>query len=136
MNFEPMTDDEIAASQLSPPGIYDFSIVSADEKLSAARSNPMIELRLEVSRSGGTQRIVRDYLLPQCKEKLMQAAMACGVIEKYLAGSLVGEDFVGKKGSVRLGVERGRKFPARNVVLEYVVESKVNARLPARRVGR
>ena len=120
MNFKPATEDEIAANGVWPSGPYAFVILEAEEKVSASRGNPMLELRLEISRRDGKKRYVRDYLLPQRQEKLLHAARVCGVLETYNAGQLVPDDFIGKSGKLRLGVQRSRGYPPKNVVEDYL----------------
>jgi hypothetical protein len=133
MDFKPPTEEEIASNGPWPSGSYAFVILEAEEKLSASKGNPMIELRVEVSRRDGKKRIVRDYLLPQRQQKLLNAAMACGVLDTYNAGQLIPDDFIGKSGSLRLGIQRGRGFPAKNVVEDYVTaKSGLPKALPLR----
>jgi hypothetical protein len=120
MNFNPASEEEITANGVWPSGNYPFVILEAEEKLSASKGNPMIELRIEISRRDGKKRIVRDYLLPQRQEKLLHAAKACDVLETYNAGQLLPDDFIGKSGSLRLGIQRSRGFPPKNVVEDYV----------------
>jgi hypothetical protein len=110
MNFKPPTEDDIQASGVWPSGPYSFVILEAEEKLSASKGNPMIELRVEVSRRDGKKRVVRDYLLPQRQQKLLNAAKACGVLETYNAGQLAPDDFIGKSGTLRLSVQRSRGY--------------------------
>jgi hypothetical protein len=50
----------------------------------------------------------------------MHAAKACDVLDKYRSGSLEDGDFVGKSGSLKLGIERSKMYPPKNVVLDYV----------------
>jgi len=120
MRFQPPTEAEIEARKLWPKGVYPFEIMEAVEKLSAGKGNVMIEVTIQVSRRDGSTRIVKDYLMVQRPEKLMHAARACGVIEKYHSGSLSDDDFVGKCGSLRLGIEKSKEYPDKNVILDYV----------------
>lgn len=129
MNFQPASEDEIMASEVWPPGVYDFSIIGAEEKLSASRGNPMIEVTIAISKNG-LNRIVRDYLLAQRKEQLMNAAKACDLLDKYRAGSLGADDFVGKSGSLRLGTQRSKNYPSKNVVLEYITPKGLHGSIP------
>ena len=99
MKFKPSTEDEIAANKLWPKGVYAFAIVDAEEKVSARRGNPMIELTVEITRRDGSKRVLKDYLLPQRPEKLLHASIACEVKEKYLAGILSEDDFIDKRAS-------------------------------------
>src|SRR5437868_2287111 len=120
MKFRQSTEDEIAANKLWPKGVYEFHIVDAEEKLSASKGNPMIELRIEITRRDATKRYIRDYLVAQRPEKLLHAAMVCGVLKKYQDGLLSEDDFVGKRGSLKLGIQKSRDYPTKNVVLDYV----------------
>jgi hypothetical protein len=122
MNFQPRTEQEIADSKLWSKGDYDFEILDAGEKTSAA-GNDMIELKVQVSNGDGLTRTLPDYLLSKRAEKLRHCAAVCGLIDKYLTGLLSSDDFVGKRGRLKLGVEKDRsgKYPPKNVVVDYLV---------------
>jgi hypothetical protein len=120
MKFNPSSEDEIAARAIWSQGIYAFEILDAEEKLSASKGNPMLELKIEITRRDGSTRIVRDYLLPQRPEKLLHAATTCGLLEKYESGEMESDDFVGKRGKLKLGIKRSKDWPTKNVVLDYV----------------
>jgi hypothetical protein len=81
----------------------------------------MIELRLKLT-DVKTSRTLIDYLLAETPEKLRHAASACSLIDRYDAGDLPGAAFNGKKGKLRLGIEKDKKkvYPDKNVVLDYV----------------
>ena len=121
MNFKPCSEDEIAAGKLWPKAVYPFEVVAAFEKLSKA-GKPMIELKLRVSNGDGRSRMITDYLVAQRLEKLRHAAAACGVLERYDAGSLSNADFLGKSGRLKLGVEKDKtgQYPPKNVVADYL----------------
>ncbi len=119
MIFEPKTEKELTDSRLLPKGIYDFEIEDAWEKKSAA-NNEMIEIRVRVSNGNGLSRTLRDYLVAKRLEKLLHCCAACGLADKYRNGCLSDDDFVGKRGRLRLGVEKKRGFPDRNVIEDYV----------------
>jgi len=125
MNFQPRTEKEIAESKLWPKGEYDFEVVEAFEKVSQSGGNPMIELKLRLSNGKGPARTVSDYLLAETPEKLRHAADACGVLDRYDSGKLSDTDFRGKRGRLKLGIEKDRKhkYPDKNVVLGYVCAS-------------
>lgn len=120
MKFNPSTEDEIEARRVWPKGVYEFEVIDAEEKLSASKGNPMIELKLEITASDGSRRTIRDYLLAQRAEKLLHAATACGVRDKYYAGVLSDEDFLGKRGKLELGIQRSKEYPPKNVVRDYL----------------
>ena len=127
MNFNPKTEKEIAESKLMPKGEYDFEVVDAFEKLSKSSGKPMIELRLKVS-NGNNGRTLTDYLSIDRQEKLRHAADACGLLDKYNAGSVSNSDFRGKRGRLKLGIEKDRThtYPDKNIVLDYVIASRLS----------
>ena len=119
MQFQPKTEKEIAESKLFPKGEYDFEIIDAVEKASAA-GNDMIELKLRISNGDGMARVLTDYLLPKRAAKLRNCCAACGVLEKYESGVVSDDDFPGKRGRLKLTVEKKKGWPDRNVVADYV----------------
>ena len=122
MNFQPRSEREIAETALLRKGEYDFLIIDASEKRSAA-GNEMIELKLNVSHGNGLTRTLNDYLVAKRPDKLRHCCVACGLLEKYESGCLSEDDFIGKRGRLRLAVEKSRKgYPDRNVVEDYLAE--------------
>jgi hypothetical protein len=119
MNFQPKTEKEIADSKLLKTGIYQFEILEAWEKTSAA-GNAMIELKVHVSNGHGQSRTLADYLLPQRAEKLRHAAAACGVLDRYESGELSAADFAAKHGRLKVGVEKKQGYSPRNVIDDYI----------------
>ena len=94
----------------------------AVEKVSQSGGNPMIELKVKISRPDGASRVIPDYLVEKRADKLKHAAAACGLLDKYETGSLPASDFRGKRGRLRLTVEKGKNgYPPRNVVADYLV---------------
>ncbi len=81
----------------------------------------MIEINVEITRKDGARKFVRDWLLPQRPMKLLRACMACGVENKYRDGVLSDDDLLGKRGRLKLGIERASgEYPRRNVVVDYL----------------
>lgn len=121
MNFQPRTEKEIADNRLLPKGEYDFEILDAWEKKSSA-GNDMIELKVRVSNGDGVSRTLADYLVAKRAEKLLHCCRACGLVEKYDTGCLSGDDFPGKRGRLKLAVEKSKKgYPDKNVIADYLV---------------
>jgi hypothetical protein len=121
MNFQPKSEREIAESRLWKKGEYSFEVVDASEKSSKAAGNEMIELKVKVIAADGTARVITDYLLAKRMEKLRHAAAACSALNRYEAGELVASDFAGKRGKLKLGVEKGKNgYPDRNIIADYV----------------
>jgi hypothetical protein len=122
MDFKPCSEQEIADRKLWAKAVYPFEITEAAEKVSQQGGNPMIELKVKVSRADGSSRVISDYLVAQRMEKLRHAAAACGLLDKYEAGSLPAAEFRGKRGRLKLAVEKGKNgYADRNVVADYVV---------------
>jgi hypothetical protein len=124
MNFQPRTEKEIAESKIMPKGEYDFEITDGRDTESKA-GNPMIVLTVRVSNGKGGGRTITDYLLAETPEKLRHCADACSLIDRYNTGNLSGNEFKGKRGRLRLGIQKDRKhqYPDKNVVLDYVCAS-------------
>jgi len=122
MELKPCTEQELADRKLLPKGDYVFEILDAWERTSEA-GNPMIEVKVRVSRNGsGLTRVLSDYLHAKRPEKLRHCCAACGLMVQYESGSLNDEDFKGKRGRLRLVVERGRNgYASRNVIEDYLV---------------
>jgi hypothetical protein len=121
MQFNPCSAQEIADRKLLPKGVYDFEILDALEKTSGA-GNEMIELTVSVSKNGnGPGRTLADYLLPKRPEKLRHCCAACELMAEYDSGSLCDGDFKGKRGRLKLAVEKGRGgYPDRNIIEDYL----------------
>jgi hypothetical protein len=123
MNFKPCTEQEIADRKLWPKAVYPFEITEAEEKVSQQGGNPMFELKVKISRPDGSVRTLTDYLLEKTPEKLRHCAVACGVLDRYERGSLADSDFQGKRGKLRLGVEKKKGYAERNVIADYVCDA-------------
>lgn len=120
MNFEPKDEKQLAESRPLRAGVYPFEILEAWEKTSNA-GNPMIELKVQIE-ANGASRTLPDYLLAKGirAEKLLHCCIACGLRDKYDSGSVADEDFRGKRGRLRLGLEKKKGFPDRNVIEDYL----------------
>jgi hypothetical protein len=113
------TEKEIEDSQMLPRGEYAFHIIEAKETKSLA-GNDMIELKVRVTKNGYA-RILPDYILPQRPAKFRNICIACGVEDKYLSGTVSDDDFLGKRGKVKVGIERAKKgYPPPNVIVDYI----------------
>jgi hypothetical protein len=123
MKFNLIREQANADAELWGDGEYEFEIVDAREKVSLA-GNEMIELRVRIFRPDGASRTISDYLLAKRMGKLRNASVACGLLDKYQTGDLSGENFVGKRGRLKLAVEKSKNgYPDRNVVANYLESS-------------
>lgn len=109
------------------PGLYDGEFREAVERPSR-RGNDMIEVLLAVG-----EREFRDYLVDVGAGalKLRHACEAVGA--QYEAGEIAAADFIGKSVRVRVGVEKRRGWPDRNIIEDYAAADASVVRL--REVG-
>lgn len=135
MKFAPLTEEEAKPESkpfpVWPSGIYDFEVVGGYDKLSKKKivdgvekgGNEMIELKIKIFNSEGEEKIIFDYLLESVSYKLRHAAEACGMLAKYNDGELVGSDFDGCTGKlkIRLGKPSTEYPDPKNEVVDYVV---------------
>jgi hypothetical protein len=126
MRFEPKTKEEL--SNLLPDGIYEFSVLSAEETVSK-KGNDMIALKLEVYDDGnGKTSKVPDWLVNSEKtlRKVLGFCEATGILDIYNSGQLTADHCTGKSGRVKLVVQDAQdNFPAKNSVDYYVAGSKL-----------
>jgi hypothetical protein len=124
MKFQPKSEKEIVEENLIPAGVYDFEIFSAKDTLSKAQ-NEMIELDIKVFLPEGGYRFVKDYLLESIAYKLRHAADACGLLEQYNSGALLGSDFTFKTGKLKLDIQKDKtgQYADKNTVKDYVKRS-------------
>ena len=120
MKFNPIREQANVEQELWENGQYEFEIIDATEKVSRS-GNEMIELRVRISRPDGASRTISDYLLAKQIGKLRNASAACGLLDKYQTGELSDENFVGKRGRLKLAVEKSNNgYPDHNVVAYYL----------------
>ena len=124
MKHKPQSEEEIASSGLLQDGIYDFTIASAEEKLSKS-NNDMFALKLHVFDAEGKERIIFDWILPSFPKKYKHLHDALGLLDLYQSGETKSEDLVGKSGKLSLGI--GKPYidnsgveRVNNTVVDYV----------------
>jgi hypothetical protein len=130
MKFQPKTNEELATEGLWQPGVYGFEILPSamlgqsehrTEDTQSKSGNDMIKLIVKVFDETRGERIVIDYLLEAMAHKLNRAMLACSLADKYAAGEVVAEDFVGKTGFLELKIEKDKagQYEPRNAVKTY-----------------
>ena len=119
MRFNP---DASEGSNVLPGAEYDFEVIRASESISS-HGNDMIVLKLRVG-SNGTSKIVTDYIVAKQVRKVRMVARACGLLDLFESGEILAEHFMGRKGRVKLAVEKSvnPQYPDRNVVDRYAVK--------------
>jgi hypothetical protein len=130
MNFNPVAGER-KAQRLFPKGDYEFLILEAEEKQSAA-GNLMIALSIEVSDARGNKTTVKDYLVAKRAAKIRRAAYACGLGDRFNTGSMRDSDFIERRGRLRLGIEKDKtgEYPDKNIVVDYLAATAKKS-LPA-----
>lgn len=133
MKTTPRTEEvaqRVSRRALLSAGMHDARITEAAEKPSK-RGNDMIELAVVVRDAAGDDRTLTDWLTDSSMGalKLRHAAEAVGALAKYEAGDISAADFPGPV-RVKIGVEKKRGYPDRNVILDYAaaVSGVVNLR--------
>ncbi len=121
MRFNPDVKDK---SHLLPAGDYDFEILHASEKTSA-NNNDMVVLKLRAG-SNGTTRIITDYIVAKNTRKVKKVAQAVGLLDLFETGEILAEHFVGRKGRVRLSIEKSSHmdYEDRNIVDTYLTPKR------------
>lgn len=123
MEYSPRREREIRDSMLMPPGIYDFEVVSANEKQSKA-GNDMIELQLRIFPVEGSPRLLKDWLVAGSdlgELKINRFAHSVGLQEIYFAGQLNAFACDGQAGKLKLTVTSSEQWGDQNAVKDYVV---------------
>ena len=127
MEYQPRQDREIRDAMCLQPGIYDFEVAEAAEKVSK-KGNDMIELKLRVFTPDGSTRFVNDWLVPGSDMgdlKLNRFAHATGLQDAYFAGELNGFNCTGATGKVKTTIQTDETFGDQVHVKNYVVPSEV-----------
>ena len=131
-SFTPMSDEELNASNLLDPGVYDFEVGRSEPKTSKA-GNLCSNLRLKVWDKKGKNHSVFDCLVFSSHQfsqrKLRHFCDSIGLTKEYKAGELPHE-LSGYSGKVQIDIEDevtgdgGRVYPKKNVVVDYVMTDK------------
>jgi hypothetical protein len=131
MKFTPKSEQELLSAGLYKEGIYDFEILTAEERKSK-KGNDMIKLEVRVfNHDLGSAITVDDYLVdvPSMEFKIRHAAESVGLLDQYNTGFMGADDFVGKCGKLRLGIqegalkEDGTRYRNKNSVEDYIAPS-------------
>lgn len=140
MKFEPKTAEEVKQDMprdvLWPSGQYDFEVLNGkDAKTGPNSKNPgadMIKLRIKIFNSQGEEKIIFDNLLESAAWKLYNAAVACGLEGKYNNGELVGGDFEGCTGKLKLRIGKPTDaYPdPKNEVQDYLIPASSSETKP------
>lgn len=127
MKIQPKTEEQLKREwPLLPDGDYPFTVLESGEIASNSAKNKgrmMFALKLNVHGKDGDYHVY-DYFADWFSEwKLRHFAATTGQLAAYEAGDLNGDmdAFAGKVGYVKIKTEPAGKYPAKNVVEDYVV---------------
>lgn len=133
MRIQPKSQEQIDLEGLIEPGVYDFELIKAEDKVSK-KGNEMIKATLKVFH-GDTSSLVDDYLMEAMMGKLLHFCNEVGLSDLYQAGELHAADCVGKCGKVKIVVEpektieqdgESKTFAAKNSVKDYGEGKRAN----------
>lgn len=107
-------------------GSYDALIREAVEK-ELKRGNEMIDVSVVVYDGEGGEREFRDFLTNTTLGalKLRHACEAVGALAKYESGDISATDFAGSNVRVKIGTEKRRGWPDRNIIEDYLATASV-----------
>lgn len=131
MKFTPKSQKEIDEMKLLPEGEYPFQISGGEDTVSKA-GNEMIKLLVRVFKADGNFVLVSDYLMEAMAYKLRHACEACGLLHEYESGVLLGTNFIGKTGHLKLKVkvDKEGKYADQNNIADYIVPKEGEAKKP------
>lgn len=135
MKVQPKSESEIKTFDLLPDGVYPFTVLNSDEVASKSEKNKgrmMFAVKLNVHGANG-DRHVYSYFSDWFSEWLLRHfADTTGQLAAYEAGELDGKNgaFQGKTGFVKIKTEPAGKYPAKNVVEDYIVKGDAKPASP------
>jgi hypothetical protein len=123
MRTTPRTEaDAVKASRrtLLPKGWTEGKIIEASDA-PAKSGAEMTTLVVGVPDADGVERQLRDYLTdtPLCAARLRHVCEAVGALAQFEAGEISAADFPGHTVRIKIGVEKKRGYPDRNVIEDY-----------------
>lgn len=135
-NFNPMTEEELNASNLVEEGIYEFEVLRSTREQSRA-GNAMAKLNIRYVDKEGRGHTLFDYLVfsdvPLNIRKVKHFCESIGLVEEYKKG-LLPEELGGYRGQFKISIQKGQEipvdklngkplgscYPDKNVVEDYV----------------
>lgn len=126
MSFTPRSEEYLEEEAKKrgpwPNGVYSFEVIHAEDQTSKKTGNPMIYLEMNIFNDGMEKKTIKDYLVSAMEFKLRHACETCGILDRYETGALSADDFIGRSGMVKLGIERGTPpYADKNIVRDYEV---------------
>lgn len=100
MKFSPKSEEEVSSFG-ALEGVFDFEIITAREYVSD-KGNETFELSLNVYDTEGNPLSKKAWVTPAFAKTFKHLHDACGLVDKYLAGTTVADDFIGKTGKIKM----------------------------------
>ena len=133
MQVKPKSEKEVRQFSMLAPGIYDFEVLEATEKVSSA-GNDMIELKLSILGENDRTHIVFDYLVntDEMAYKLRHFAASIGLLAEYEAGNLPTDRMESRAGKARIVIQPAKgQYDEKNTVRDYIAaDGPIDSRLP------
>ncbi len=107
-------------------GDYDFIIYMAEEGKSKA-GNEMLTLTLNMFNRDGEKRTVKDYITENAQWKMRHMMESIGMARRYDQGIVEPREIEGKPGRCKLRVEPAGEYPAKNAVVDYLVNKQADS---------
>lgn len=132
MKIQTKREEELSRFELLPDGVFPFTVLESDEIASKSEKNRgkmMFAVKLNVHGPKGDHHCY-DYFSDWFSEwKLRHFADTTGQIKAYESGELNGSAgaFNGRTGFVKIKTEEAGKYPAKNVVDDYVTKGSPQA---------
>lgn len=126
MRVTPRTPEELQALNLISPGVYDYQVIEAKDRISKS-GNEMIELRLRVWDEKGSERTIFDYLLDSMSHKIRHFSEVNDLLDKYNSGEIEAMDCIGKAGKVEIVIQKDKTgmYGDKNSVKDYVTKDNL-----------
>ena len=126
MRFKPMSEEDIQAMNLLPPGVYQFEVIDAVEKKDK-NNKEFMALILKVWDNDGRERKVFSNLFTE--RLLRHFCVSTNMIEKYEMGVINPIDCLGKSGCAEFGIEKDKtgKWPDKNSVIDFITKDSFRA---------
>ena len=130
MKHQALSEEEIAKSGLLPAGVYDFTIVEANEYTND-KGTEVIKLKLNVFEPDGSARVMLDWVTASYAKKFKHLHDACGLLDLYAKGDTKPEDLINKSGKLSLGVgepytDKNGNERINNTVVDYVKKDNLS----------
>lgn len=154
MQITPKQEHELESPHPFPKGTYRYDVLAEKvgkygtdrtEDRTSNNGNEMIQLVLLLTGRDGSKKVIKDYLMEAIDYKLRHAFDASKALNKYESGCFFAADLIGTSGLVEIDIEpetiaknkdgsivynddgTPKKYPAKNVVVDYVKRANVEA---------